>query len=241
MGYKAVDDHVRSGMVVGLGTGSTAYYAVERVGQKLKSGELRDIVCIPTSERTREHAEQLGIPLVTLNEKSELDVAIDGADDVDLRLNLVKGGGGALLREKMVEIMSKKFVCIVDESKLSSGLGPRFPLPVEITPFCHEHTMRVIEKLPSLKGCKAVLRMGNVANNKRDGDNIAVTDNGNYIVDLHFTETIRDVNAAARELKTTVGVVDHGLFPSMASVVIVAGKNGIRVAGRDGGERPWWG
>lgn len=121
------------------------------VGMKLKSGELNDIVCIPTSERTREQAENLGIPLVTLNEKSRLDVAIDGADDVDPDLCLVKGGGGALLREKMVEVVADKFICIVDESKLSKGLGPGFPLPVEITPFCYEHTRKLIEGLPSVK------------------------------------------------------------------------------------------
>ena len=108
-------------MLVGLGTGSTAYFAVERVGQKLKSGELKDVRCIPTSVRTKEQAESLKIPLITLNELSKgqmLDVAIDGADAVDPDMSLVKGGGGALLREKMVEIMSKKFICIVDESKL---------------------------------------------------------------------------------------------------------------------------
>lgn len=239
VGYKAVDDYVRSGMVVGLGTGSTAYFAVERVGQKLKSGELTNIICIPTSERTKEQALSLGIPLVTLNEKSRLDVAIDGADDVDPNLCLVKGGGGALLREKMVEVVSDKFICIVDESKLSKGLGPGFPLPVEITPFCYEHTRKLIEGLPSVKGCKAVLRMGSVANNKNDGDNIAVTDNGNYIVDLFFSEPIADVALAAKELKATVGVVDHGIFAGMTHAVIVAGKTGIRVAGT-GGEKPWW-
>lgn len=112
VGYKAVDDYVKSGMVVGLGTGSTAYFAVERVGMKLQSGELTDIVCIPTSVRTKEQAESLGIPLVTLDTHSRLDVAIDGADEVDPDLNLVKGGGGALLREKMVEIVSDKFIVI---------------------------------------------------------------------------------------------------------------------------------
>lgn len=226
-------------MVVGLGTGSTAYFAVERVGQKLKSGELKNVICIPTSERTKEQALQLGIPLVTLNEKSRLDVSIDGADDVDLDLNLVKGGGGALLREKMVEIVSDKFICIVDESKLSKKLGPKFPLPVEITPFCYEHTRRVIEGLPSLKGCKAVLRYGSVSNNKKDGDNIAVTDNGNYIVDLFFETQIENVALAAKELKNTVGVVDHGIFSGFTTAVIVAGKDGVRVAG-EGGEKPWW-
>ena len=239
VGYKSVDDYVRSGMVVGLGTGSTAYFAVERVGQKLKSGELKDIVCIPTSERTKEQALSLGIPLCTLNEKSRLDVAIDGADEVDPALCLVKGGGGALLREKMVEAMADKFICIVDESKLCKALGPGFPLPVEITPFCHEHTLRVVQSLPSVAGCKAVLRMGSISNNKNDGDNIAVTDNGNYIVDLFFTSPIKDASKAAEELKNTVGVVDHGIFAGMTTAVIVAGKTGIRVAG-EGGEKPWW-
>jgi ribose 5-phosphate isomerase A len=166
VGYKSVDDYVKSGMVVGLGTGSTAYFAVERVGQLIASGQLKDVVCIPTSVRTKEQAESLGIPLCTLNEKSRLDVAIDGADDVDTNLALIKGGGGALLREKMVEVMADKFICIVDESKLCKGLGPGFPLPVEITPFCHEHTLRVVESLPSIKGsCKAVLRMGSSSTN----------------------------------------------------------------------------
>eukprot|EP00978_Attheya_sp_CCMP212_P048409 scaffold516722_cov63-Attheya_sp.AAC.1 len=112
VGYKSVDDYVRSGMVVGLGTGSTAYFAVERVGQLLESGELKDVVCIPTSVRTKEQAESLGIPLVTLDTHSKLDVAIDGADEVDPGLNLVKGGGGALLREKMVEVCADKFIVI---------------------------------------------------------------------------------------------------------------------------------
>ena len=239
VGYKAVDDYVTSGMKVGLGTGSTAAYAVERVGQKIASGELTDIICVPTSVRTKEQAEGLGIPLCTLNEESALDVSIDGADDVDTDLCLVKGGGGALLREKMVEIVSTKFICIVDESKLSKGLGPAFPLPVEITPFCHEHTRRIIEALPSLAGVKAVLRMGDVANNKNDGDKIAVTDNGNYIVDLFFESPIKDAKQAAIDLKSTVGVVEHGIFQEMAHCVIVAGSDGVRVAGNDG-EKPWW-
>ena len=239
-GYKAVDDHVRSGMVVGLGTGSTAYFAVERVGQKLKSGDLKDIICIPTSERTREQAESLGIPLCTLNEKSELDVAIDGADAVDPNLALVKGGGGALLREKMVEVMSKKFVCIVDDSKLCKALGPSFALPVEIIQFCHLHTIRTIAALPELAGSRPILRLGDVSNNKADGDKPAVTDNGNFIVDLFFDSPIKDVKAAAIALKRTVGVVEHGIFEGMASQVIVAGADGkCRVAGT-GGEAAWW-
>jgi ribose 5-phosphate isomerase A len=257
VGYKAVDDYVRSGMVIGLGTGSTAYFAVERVGQLLKSGELTDILAIPTSIRTKEQAESLDIPLVTLDTHSKLDVAIDGADEVDPGLNLVKGGGGALLREKMVEICAEKFIVIgkhvhnvatslylrimfvyaihshspsVDESKIVDGLGPGFPIPVEITPFCHEHTMRTVGALPSLAGkCTPVLRMGSSSNNKVDGDEIAVTDNGNYIVDLHFTELISDPATMATELKNVCGVVDHGLFCGMTTAVIIAGADGITV------------
>lgn len=229
VGYKSVDDYVSSGMVVGLGTGSTAYFAVERLGQKLKAGELENIVAIPTSVRTKEQAESLGIPLVTLDTHSKLDVAIDGADEVDPNLNLVKGGGGALLREKMVEVCADKFIVIVDESKLCDGLGPGFPVPVEITPFCHEHTLRTIGNLPSCADCKPVLRMGSSSSNQPDGDEIAVTDNGNYIVDLHFDKPILDAPKMASEIKNTVGVVDHGLFCGMTTAVIIAAKDGISV------------
>jgi len=229
VGYKAVDDYVKSSMVVGLGTGSTAYFAVERLGELLKSGELTDIVAIPTSERTKEQAESLGIPLVTLDTHSKLDVAIDGADEVDPNLNLVKGGGGALLREKMVEVCADKFIVIVDESKICDALGPGFPIPVEITPFCHEHTLRTVGALPSCAGCNPVLRLGSSSNNQVDGEEIAVTDNGNYIVDLHFTEPIKDAPKMAMEIKGTVGVVDHGLFCGLTTAVIIAGSDGISV------------
>ena len=153
--------------------------------------------------RTKEQAEELGIPLTTLGTPesrfSDLDVAIDGADEVDPALNLVKGGGGALLREKMVEICAEKFIVIVDESKLCDGLGPGFPLPVEITPFCWEHTLGKVAKLPSLAGCEAKLRLGSAATGSAvDGDEPAVTDNGNYIVDLFFKEAIKDAPKARR-------------------------------------------
>eukprot|EP00593_Proboscia_inermis_P011085 CAMPEP_0171303454 /NCGR_PEP_ID=MMETSP0816-20121228/12959_1 /TAXON_ID=420281 /ORGANISM="Proboscia inermis, Strain CCAP1064/1" /LENGTH=241 /DNA_ID=CAMNT_0011782695 /DNA_START=125 /DNA_END=850 /DNA_ORIENTATION=- len=229
VGYKSVDDYVKSGMVVGLGTGSTAYFAVERLGQLLSSGELKDIVAIPTSIRTKEQAESLGIPLVTLDTHSKLDVAIDGADEVDPDLNLVKGGGGALLREKMVEVCADKFIVIVDESKLCEGLGPGFPVPVEITPFCHEHTLRTVAALPSCAGCNPVLRMGSSSSNAPDGDEIAITDNGNYIVDLHFAEPIKNAPQMAADIKSTVGVVEHGIFCGMTTAVIIAGKDGISV------------
>jgi len=227
VGYKSIDDYVTSGMVVGLGTGSTAYFAVERLGQKLASGELKNVVAIPTSQRTKEQAEKLRIPLATLDTHSKLDVAIDGADSVDDKLNLVKGGGGAHFREKLVEAASKLFVVIVDDSKLCKDLGPHFPIPVEIVPFCHEYTMNVIKNLPALAGCEPVLRLGSAANNKRDGDKPAITDNGNYVVDLHFKQPLKNPKAAAAQLKATLGVVEHGLFVNMASVVLIAGKDGI--------------
>jgi len=230
VGYRAIDDYVKSGMKVGLGTGSTAAFAVERLGQLLKDGSLTDIVAVPTSVRTKEQAESLGIPLTTLDEFSRLDVAIDGADEVDPDLNLVKGGGGALLREKMVEIVADKFIVIVDDSKLCDALGPGFPIPVEITPFCHEHTTRVIAALPALKGkCTPVLRMGTSSSNVPDGDDPAVTDNGNYIVDLQFDAPLADAPAAAAQLKATCGVVDHGIFIGMTTACIIAGKDGIEL------------
>lgn len=221
VGYKSVDDYVESGMVVGLGTGSTAAFAVERLGEKLKSGELKDIVAIPTSIRTKEQSEELGIPLVSLDTHSVLDVAIDGADEVDPDLNLVKGRGGALLREKMVEVMAKKFIVIVDESKLVDGLGISGAMPVEITPFCHEHTMRQILALPSIAGCTGEFR--------KEGNELYVTDNGNYIVDLFFKEPIKDANKAGEEMLNVVGVVEHGLFLNMSTAVIIAGSDGISV------------
>ncbi|PXF47961.1 putative ribose-5-phosphate isomerase 3, chloroplastic [Gracilariopsis chorda] len=220
-GYKAVDDYVKSGMVVGLGTGSTAAFAVERLGQKLSSGELSDIVAIPTSIRTKEQAESLGIPLVQLDTHPVLDVAIDGADEVDPDLNLVKGRGGALLREKMVEVQAKKFIVIVDESKLVDGLGISGAMPVEVTPFCYQFNLDRLLNLPSIKGCTAKLRM--------DADKPYVTDNDNYIVDLFFDTPIKDAALAASEIRSLVGIVEHGLFLGMSSAVIIAGKDGVYV------------
>lgn len=122
-----------------------------------------------------------------------------------------------------------EFETTVDESKLTDGLGPGFPIPVEITPFCHEHTMRQVAALPSCEGCNPVLRMGSSSSNVNDGDEIAVTDNGNYIVDLHFETPIKDARKMAVDIKNVCGVVDHGLFCDMSTVVIIAGSDGITV------------
>eukprot|EP00270_Netrium_digitus_P019570 TRINITY_DN773_c0_g1_i1.p1 TRINITY_DN773_c0_g1~~TRINITY_DN773_c0_g1_i1.p1 ORF type:complete len:303 (+),score=110.32 TRINITY_DN773_c0_g1_i1:96-1004(+) len=219
--YKAVE-YVESGMVLGLGTGSTAAFAVDRIGQLLKEGKLTNIVGVPTSKRTQEQAAALGIPLSVLDDHPKIDLAIDGADEVDGALNLVKGRGGALLREKMVEKASAKFVVIVDETKLVDGLGGSgLAMPVEIVQFCWKYNLERLKALPEVAGCEAKLRM--------DGDSPYVTDNSNYIVDLYFKTPIVDAYAAAEAIAKLEGVVDHGLFLDMATAVIIAGSDGITV------------
>lgn len=222
--WKAVE-YVKSGMVVGLGTGSTAAFAVDRIGQLMKEGKLENIIGVPTSVRTFEQAKSLGIPLATLDEQPKIDVAIDGADEVDPNLDVVKGRGGALLREKMVEKASKLFVCIVDDSKWVTGLGgSKLAMPVEIVQFCHKYTLQRIAALPAVAGCEAKLRM--------EGGKPYVTDNSNYIVDLYFTTPLKDAAAAAKQIIDLDGVVDHGLFLDMVDVCITAAKTGVEVKER---------
>jgi len=222
--WKAVD-YIKSGMVVGLGTGSTAAFAVDRIGQLLKDGKLKDIIAVPTSVRTYEQAKELGIPLATLDEQPHINVAIDGADEVDPSLDVVKGRGGALLREKMVEMASDLFVCIVDDSKMVTGLGgSKLAMPIEITQFCHLYTLSRLAKLPQVAGCEAKLRM--------TGDKPYVTDNHNFIVDLYFNTPIQDSHAASAAILALEGVVEHGLFLDMVDVCIIAGATGVTVQER---------
>ncbi|KAL4318653.1 hypothetical protein GQ457_18G022770 [Hibiscus cannabinus] len=220
--YKAVE-FVESGMVLGLGTGSTAKHAVDRIGELLRLGKLKNIVGIPTSKKTQEQALSLGIPLSDLNSHPTVDLAIDGADEVDPHLNLVKGRGGSLLREKMVEGACKKFVCIVDESKLVNHLGGSgLAMPVEIVPFCWEFTARKLQNTLEDSGCVAKLRNG------AKGEPF-VTDNGNYIVDLYLQKSMGDLRAASDAILRIAGVVEHGMFLDMATTVIVAGELGITI------------
>ncbi|PSS24863.1 Ribose-5-phosphate isomerase [Actinidia chinensis var. chinensis] len=219
---KAVE-YIRSGMILGLGTGSTAAFVVDKLGALLKSGQLKDIVGIPTSKCTHDQAAALGIPLSTLDQHPKLDLAIDGADEVDPNLDLVKGRGGALLREKMVESASDKFVVVVDDSKLVSGLGGSgLAMPVEVVQFCWKYNLIRLEELFREDSCVAKLRLG-------DSDKPYVTDNMNYIVDLYFEKPIRDSEAAGREISALEGVVEHGLFLNMATAVLIAGKDGLAV------------
>ncbi|OIT07034.1 PREDICTED: probable ribose-5-phosphate isomerase 3, chloroplastic [Nicotiana attenuata] len=219
---KAVE-YVKSGMVLGLGTGSTAAFVVSKLGELLSSGQLTNIVGVPTSKRTEEQALSLNIPLSTLDDHPHLDLAIDGADEVDPNLDLVKGRGGALLREKMVEAASDKFVVVVDDSKLVSGLGGSgLAMPVEVVQFCWKYNLVRLQELFKAEGVDAKLRV--------DGNGKPyVTDNSNYIVDLYFKTPIRDSAAAGKEIAALEGVVEHGLFLDMTTAVIIAGKEGVSV------------
>ncbi|XP_019186085.1 PREDICTED: probable ribose-5-phosphate isomerase 3, chloroplastic [Ipomoea nil] len=218
---KAVD-YVKSGMVLGLGTGSTAAFVVAKLGELISSGQLTDIVGVPTSKRTQEQAASLNIPLSTLDDHPKLDLAIDGADEVDPNLDLVKGRGGALLREKMVEAASDKFVVVVDDTKLVSGLGGSgLAMPVEVVQFCWKYNLLRLQEMFRELDCDAKLRL--------DGGKPYVTDNSNYIVDLYFKTPIKDSRAAGKEISALEGVVEHGLFLDMATAVIIAGKEGVSV------------
>jgi ribose 5-phosphate isomerase A len=203
-------DYVNSGMVLGLGSGSTTGYFVEMLGERLRTGMLRDVRGVPTSEETAERARSLGIPVVRLADYSRLDLAVDGADEVDPNLNLIKGMGHALLREKIVEIYASRFLVVVDESKLVPRLG-RGPLPVEIVPFEAETHVRWLNTL----GCRAELWCN-------PGGEPIVTDNGNYLARCWFSGGIPDAYTLARTLADRPGIVEHGLFLDMADAVIVA-------------------
>lgn len=213
--------YVRDGMVLGLGSGSTAAHFIDTIAEGLSTGELRDIVGVPTSEDTAARARALGIPLTSLAEHARLDLAVDGADEVDPDLNLIKGLGRALLREKLVEVHADQLIVIADQSKLVRRLGTRGPLPVEIVPFAAEATIRWLDTL----GCCAELWCD------EQGARI-VTDNGNYLASCWFSEGIADPYTLSRTLADRPGVVEHGLFLDMAALVIVATPEGIRTLKR---------
>ena len=204
-------DYVTHDMIVGLGTGSTAYFAIVRLAERIREESLR-IRCVPTSERSATLARELGIPLTSFAEVLHVDVTIDGADEVDPAFNLIKGGGGALLREKFVASASDTELIIVDESKLKQRLGA-FPLPVEVVPFGWQMTR---ERLRDL-GCDARFRSSDSAP--------FVTDNGNYILDCSFG-VIEDPPALEREIVGTCGVVDCGIFSGLATRIIIGRSDG---------------
>jgi ribose 5-phosphate isomerase A len=208
VGEKAVE-YVKDGMVVGLGTGSTVYYFISKLGQLVQQG--LSIKGIPTSKQTEKLAIELNIPLVSFREIEQIDVAVDGADEVDQDLNLIKGGGGALLREKIIAKAAKTFIVVADSQKNVDTLGT-FPLPIEVVPFGFEMTMKYIRELG-----------GNPTLRQRRGSPY-VTDNGNYIIDSNFHE-ISQPDILEKDLNLLPSVVDNGLFVGMADAVITIVDN----------------
>ncbi|MES5866317.1 ribose 5-phosphate isomerase A [Bacillus cereus group sp. RP32] len=204
---------VTDGMKVGLGTGSTVYWTIQKLGERVKEG--LSFQAVPTSKETEVLAKQLNISLISLNDVQSLDLTIDGADEIDANLQLIKGGGGALLREKIVATSSKELIIIADESKLVTHLGT-FPLPVEIIPFSWKQTERKIQSL----GCQTTLRLKN--------NETFITDNNNMIIDCIFPHNITNPANLHTQLKMITGVVETGLFVNMTSKAIIGTKNGIK-------------
>ncbi|MGE4549667.1 MAG: ribose-5-phosphate isomerase RpiA [Intestinibacillus sp.] len=211
-GEKAAE-YIKEGMTVGLGTGSTAYYMVEAVG-KLVAGGMK-LRAVPTSKATEAQALGLGIPLASIDEVESLDLAIDGVDEIDPQFNAIKGGGGALFREKVVASAAKEVIWIMDESKLVDAIGT-FPLPIEILPYGYTHVLGKMEAA----GLHPVLRV-------KDGKTF-VTDNGNYIADLHIGAPMPIADVAAK-LDGVVGVLETGLFLNMCKRIIVGTDSGVKV------------
>ncbi len=207
---KAAAALVKSGTIVGLGTGSTTAYAIEYLGSRLKSGEIKDIKGVPTSFQAEVLAKQYGIPLTTLDAVDHIDIAIDGADEVDPQKNLIKGGGAAHTREKIVDALADQFIVVVDANKLVDRLGSTFLLPVEVIPMAIAPVMRAIEKL----GGKPELRMGI----KKAGP--VITDQGNMVVDVKF-DSIDNPAELEKTLNNIPGVLENGLFVGVADKILV--------------------
>lgn len=209
-------EFVQSGMIVGLGHGSTAFFAIRRIAELIRLGALQDIRGVPCSRKVFEDARKLGIPITTLNRNSVIDLTIDGADEVDEHLNLIKGGGGALLREKIVAQASLCEIIVVDESKMSSILGTRCAVPIEVTPFGWKAHIFPLEKLGA-----------EVKPRRKSNGTLFKTDQRNIILDANFGP-ISDPFKLAANLKARAGVLEHGLFVGIATDVIVAGNDGLR-------------
>lgn len=215
---------VEDGMNLGLGTGSTARLVLEAIAARRSRGELGRIIGVPTSTATREHARELGIPLATMDEQPRLDLTLDGADEVDPQLELIKGLGGALLWEKIVASASERLVIVVDESKLVDRLGTKSPLPVEVVPFGWRTLIAPIRAM----GAEPTLREA--------GGAPLVTDGGHYILDCRFPGGMDDPVAVDAELRRWPAVVESGLFLGMAETVVVGGAGGVRVLERGRGK-----
>jgi len=216
-------DLVRPGMRLGLGTGSTAKHFVDLLGQRVAEGF--EIICVATSEATQAQALSLNIPMSTLDETPELDLTVDGADEVDPQLRLIKGGGAALLREKIVAAASERMIVIADDGKLVPRLG-RYPLPIEVVPFGLEATRRAVATAIAASGAAGELKL----RLRPDGSTL-LTDGGHFILDAHLGAIDRP-ELLAQALNTVPGVVEHGLFIGLATGAILAGTEGLKLLGR---------
>ena len=216
-------EEVHDGMKIGLGTGSTAKHFVELLGERVRHGLI--VIGVPTSEATRAQAVQCGVPLTTLDEIDHLDLTVDGADEIDPSFNLIKGGGGALLREKIVAAASDRMIVIADDTKWVDTLG-RFPLPVEVIPFGLAATQRAMAHAFAESG-----NSGQMMVRKGKDGHVFVTDGGHWIIDAHL-QRIADAPRLAGLLGAIPGVVEHGLFIGLASISVLAGSQGIRVIER---------
>jgi ribose 5-phosphate isomerase A len=211
--------YVKSGMVVGLGTGSTAVHAVREIGQMLADGRLRDVVGIPTSEATRREAERAGIPLTSFDQHPVIDLTIDGADEIAPNLNLIKGLGAALLREKIVAAASRQMIVVSDQRKIVEKLGTRAPVPVEVIPFARQPVAAYLASL----GARPILRLDEQTSQP------IMTDEGNILLDCWFDGGLDDPAAMGQAIRAQPGVVEHGLFFNLATMAIVAAPEGVHI------------
>lgn len=222
MAAQAALAYVQNGMVLGLGTGSTTRIFIDLLGEGWQQGVYRDLRCVPTSEASAAQARAWQLPLIGLDDVRFLDLAVDGADEVDPALNLIKGLGKALLREKLVEVHARRLVIIVDETKLVQRLGQHVPLPVEVTPFGALATLRWLQD----QSTRAELW-------RADDGSLLRTDNGNYYARCWFAGGIPDPEALARQLNAWPGVVENGLFLNMATDVLIATSQGLQILERN--------
>ena len=207
---------IKDGMIIGLGTGSTVKYFLLAICEKIKAGDLKNIYGIPSSIQTEKLARELNIPLSTFSEHQSVDISVDGADEVDPDLNLIKGGGGALLREKVLAQASQRYIIIIDDSKYVERLGTKWSVPVEVLPYAEPVVTRYIKSLGA-----------NIKRRETTEGKIYETDQNNYILDCDFGP-IANVTELAIALKMRAGIQEHGLFVSLTTDVIIAGEKGIR-------------
>lgn len=247
VGYKAVDDYVKSGMVIGIGSGSTTHYAMHRLSQHINNAKLQDVSVVPSSELIREQCVALKIPYISYDDitsgestKINIDLMIDGVDEIDTQLNMIKGSSGTFFHEKLMQSIAKTVLIVCDESKLTRKLGPGHPLPIEVSMEDYEKVMTFLEGMPSLTTCRPMIRYGTISNIWMDGLDYAITEEGNIIIDLYFESPIMDAQELCRDLDSIPEILAHGLIlydPKMK--LLVSTNKGFKIAGK-GADNVWW-